>query len=221
MPKKRKGRNVRTKAKAQNFDIDGFCRFLIIWPLIAIAVVAAFHGVSKMRNMTLPVNDNPSYASIVNIEVRPSKGFSIEDTVYFSIETLRYYGVKFPEVAYFQCKLETSFCANEKSLCYPGNKDCAWNLFGMKVPYKRPSTAIGSVNGFCKYRNWQDSVRDYVLWQQMYKNHIDKMNNPLDYIDLLIQKKYCTQSDTDYYGDLRKLVKQYLKGKEFKKIIFV
>jgi hypothetical protein len=39
------------------------------------------------------------------------------------------------------------------------------NLFGMKLARQRNTTAVGENRGHAKYDNWQDSVKDYKLWQ--------------------------------------------------------
>ena len=74
--------------------------------------------------------------------------------------------VKFTEIVYVQILLETG---NLKSkLCIKHN-----NLFGMRMPKKRRTTAIGvTKSGYSKYTNWKQSVDDYVLFQQkVFKNN--------------------------------------------------
>lgn len=71
--------------------------------------------------------------------------------------------VEHPEIVYAQAILETgSFSSN----IFKENN----NLFGMKTPRVRPTTAIGTHRGHAKYKSWQDSVRDYALWQEYYKS---------------------------------------------------
>ena len=67
-----------------------------------------------------------------------------------------------PEIVQAQSRLETG---NYKSvLCIEYN-----NLFGMKMPVVRQTTAVGSTeNGFAIYGTWYDSVRDMKLWQEWY-----------------------------------------------------
>lgn len=40
------------------------------------------------------------------------------------------------------------------------------NLFGMKLPRSRQTTAIGINRGHAQYMSWQQSVVDYKLWQR-------------------------------------------------------
>jgi hypothetical protein len=43
------------------------------------------------------------------------------------------------------------------------------NLFGMRMPAVRPTTAIGPGPGrHAKFRSWRDSVRDLRYWSDMY-----------------------------------------------------
>ncbi|MCH9735998.1 MAG: glucosaminidase domain-containing protein [Actinomycetia bacterium] len=42
------------------------------------------------------------------------------------------------------------------------------NLFGMKLPSRRPTMAIGENRGFAVYPSWMDSVVDYFLRQQAF-----------------------------------------------------
>lgn len=42
------------------------------------------------------------------------------------------------------------------------------NLFGMKMPHTRITTATGENRGHAMYKHWTDSVEDYALWQDFY-----------------------------------------------------
>lgn len=68
-------------------------------------------------------------------------------------------GIKFPRVVFTQALLETGHFKSE--LCVKHN-----NLFGMKKPSKRETTALGAVrHGYARYESWTKSVEDYLLWQ--------------------------------------------------------
>lgn len=68
-------------------------------------------------------------------------------------------GIKFPEIAFAQALLESGDLTS--TLCRLHN-----NIFGMKVPVKRESLAIGiSKGGYAKYNHWTTSVQDYFLFQ--------------------------------------------------------
>lgn len=84
----------------------------------------------------------------------------------FTKEALKCYiiqkGILHPEIVYAQAVLETG---NFKSCIFRENN----NLFGMKLAKVRPTTAIGYNYGHAAYNNWQESVDDYLLWQQMWQ----------------------------------------------------
>ncbi len=40
------------------------------------------------------------------------------------------------------------------------------NFIGMRIPYARESTRVGSFKGYSVYATWQDCVKDIKLWQE-------------------------------------------------------
>lgn len=90
---------------------------------------------------------------------------------------LKKQGVSFPDVALAQARLES---AHFKSDIFKDNN----NLFGMKHPSVRQTVSKGVNRGHANYTTWQDSVKDYKLWQDFYKvssmskdQFIKKLNN--------------------------------------------
>lgn len=67
--------------------------------------------------------------------------------------------IKFPDIVLAQAILESG---SFKSNLAKKNK----NLFGMRLARIRSTTAKGQVHGYAKYDSWQESVKDYKLWQQ-------------------------------------------------------
>ena len=67
-------------------------------------------------------------------------------------------GILYPEIAYAQAVLESGAF---KSKLANLNK----NLFGMRMPKQRKTTANGKSQGYATYKNWKQSVADYKLWQ--------------------------------------------------------
>ena len=63
-----------------------------------------------------------------------------------------------PDIVIAQAIIESG---NFKSNIFKENN----NLFGMKMPEYRKTTAIGINRGHAVYRNWRESVIDYALWQ--------------------------------------------------------
>lgn len=92
----------------------------------------------------------------------------------FSID-LFYKAVYFQEIEYAgivirQAMLETGNFTSDIFLT-------ANNCFGMRLAKTRPSSAIGEYNYHAIYWHWYDSVRDYRLWQDWYKELGYKFDN--------------------------------------------
>jgi uncharacterized FlgJ-related protein len=68
-------------------------------------------------------------------------------------------GIEFPDVAFAQAVLESGYFKSKISLTNS-------NLFGMRLPKKRPTTATGEMRGFSVYESWHGSVEDYKLYQE-------------------------------------------------------
>lgn len=103
-------------------------------------------------------------------------------------------GVKYVDVALAQAILESD---NFKS----GRFKRDHNIFGMKHPKKRKTTSIGGNSGWAKYKNWKDSCRDYLFWQQMHS----KADTRTKYLSLL-GVKYCP--DKGYVNKVKTIMKQ-------------
>ena len=95
-------------------------------------------------------------------------------------QELKKQGVMYPEVALAQSMLETGYF---KSPIFLDNN----NLFGMKHPKQRPTTSKGKNRGHASFTNWQDSVKDYKMWQDY--NHLSNLSKT-DYINKL-NRIYC------------------------------
>lgn len=67
-------------------------------------------------------------------------------------------GVAYPDVVLAQAKIETG---NFTSKIFRENN----NMFGMKLPYRRQTTAVGENRNHAKYTDWIQSIKDYKLWQ--------------------------------------------------------
>ena len=77
-------------------------------------------------------------------------------------QELKNQGVMYPDVAMAQSMLETGYF---KSGIFLDNN----NLFGMKHPKQRQTLSKGSNRGHASFNNWQDSVKDYKMWQDYNK----------------------------------------------------
>lgn len=77
-------------------------------------------------------------------------------------QELKKQGVMYPDVAMAQSMLETG---HFKSDIFLDNN----NLFGMKHPRQRQTLSKGPSRGHASFNNWQDSVKDYKMWQDYNK----------------------------------------------------
>jgi len=81
-------------------------------------------------------------------------------------------GIKYPDIVLAQAKLESGHFT---SIVFKENN----NLFGMRMPKVRETTAIGENRRYSVYKNWRDSVEDYKLWQD---KMIHKTNTESEYL---------------------------------------
>ena len=93
-------------------------------------------------------------------------------------------GIVYPDIALAQAKWESTHFTSK--IFQEGN-----NLFGMRLAYQRDTTAIGKHRNHAKYKNWQDSVKDYKLWQS--SNGMDKL--PKDQYIAKLSVLYCPPPD--------------------------
>jgi uncharacterized FlgJ-related protein len=117
--------------------------------------------------------------------------------------------IKFPDIVLAQAILESG---NFASKVAKQNK----NLFGMRMPKVRETTAIGQRYGYARYYNWKDSVKDYKLWQEallkkhpnmtrgQYKSYINRIyssgKNYISKINLIIQKNKNKYEEDSIYA---------------------
>jgi uncharacterized FlgJ-related protein len=80
--------------------------------------------------------------------------FSKENMIKLIIEL----NIAHPDIVIAQAIIESG---NFKSNIFKENN----NLFGMKMPKYRKTTAIGINRGHAVYSSWRESVIDYALWQ--------------------------------------------------------
>jgi uncharacterized FlgJ-related protein len=121
--------------------------------------------------------------------------------------------IKFPDIVLAQAVLESGNFASK--VAKQNN-----NLFGMRMPKVRETTAIGQRYGYARYYSWKDSVKDYKLWQEallkkypnmtrgQYKTYINRIystgKNYISKINLIIQKnKNKYEEDSIYASNLR------------------
>lgn len=114
-------------------------------------------------------------------------------------EVINEKNIKHPEVVFAQAIIESG---HFKSPLFISKN----NLFGMKVPKKRETTAVNKGNkGYAKYHSWDSSVDDYLLWQEFTlknKNELTKTQ----YLSLL-GKIYA--KDKNYITSLKRVMNKH------------
>lgn len=129
-----------------------------------------------------------------------------KSTVYQEILNL---DIKFPDIVLAQAVLESGNFASK--VAKQNN-----NLFGMRMPKVRETTAIGQRYGYARYYSWKDSVKDYKLWQEallkkypnmtrgQYKTYINRIystgKNYISKINLIIQKNKNKYEEDSIYA---------------------
>ena len=80
-------------------------------------------------------------------------------------QEIKWASIKYPDIAFAQAILESGHFTSKIA------KHNA-NLFGMRMPTKRETMAIGTKFKYAMYYSWQHSVQDYKLWQdQLFKKY--------------------------------------------------
>jgi flagellum-specific peptidoglycan hydrolase FlgJ len=130
--------------------------------------------------------------------------FDINDS--FTEEKVKIYlkelNIKYPEVALAQMKLES---ANGSSKVFKENN----NLFGMKLPKFRPTTALGEKNNHSYYSHWRQSVVDYAIWQSFVMNpeNVASEKNWVEYLNRMY-------AEDGSYGEKILLIRNKIKSSE-------
>jgi uncharacterized FlgJ-related protein len=115
----------------------------------------------------------------------PIKAENLELTNKNVWNTIQSAGIKHADIVFAQAILESG---HFKSKLVKTNN----NLFGMKLPKIRETTAIGSKNKYATYKHWMNSVQDY----KMYQNYLfrKKEMSRIEYLSY-IKKNYSTTPD--------------------------
>jgi uncharacterized FlgJ-related protein len=83
------------------------------------------------------------------------------------------------------------------------------NLFGMKMPRKRVTYAIGVNRGHAVYNSYEECIQDYVIYLQTVS--IKHAKDPVEFVRQLHKKKYFTDKLENYK---RAVVAHHKKLKE-------
>lgn len=77
------------------------------------------------------------------------------------------------------------------------------NLFGMKMPRVRKTTAIGENRGHAKYENIEASIDDLVLWFDFHKG-LPEFQDTESFIEWLKSKGYFEDSYENYLNGVKR-----------------
>ena len=152
---------------------------LIVWVLstsLILGIIISFNNIT-------PKKHSVKIQSMDSLEV-----IAFKDSVLNYIYDMR---LEHPYIVYAQCIVETG---NFTSTIMKENN----NLFGMKLPERRATLALGVKRGHAYYRNWKESIIDYSLYQMAYMRGLSEE----EYFEKL---KQSYASDTYYINKIRQL----------------
>lgn len=144
------------KYKLKSFSIKLFLFCVII------AMAVTFY---KLYNLYIEkpkiVYVEPKKEMVDNMIINTDTIFIPAERSFLTKDNLDYFasemGIKYWYYVRKQIIVETGFTSD---LCLK-----AHNLFGMKMPGKRETTAIGKMSGHAQFKHWVYSLYDYKLWQ--------------------------------------------------------
>jgi uncharacterized FlgJ-related protein len=114
-------------------------------------------------------------------------------------EQINQKNIKFPDIVFAQAVLESG---HFKAPLFINQN----NLFGMKIPKKRETTAINKgKKGYALYHNWDSSIDDYLLWQEFTLKNRGNLTRS-QYFTLL-GKVYA--SDKKYITSLKRVISEH------------
>lgn len=146
--------------KKKKVDLDGFFVTLLV---IVFVLHFIYSHISEKQIIDLLVQKQDvieqrdalqSKSDSLQAELDKLHDLSWENVVYW-VDTL---GIDHPEIVMQQIALETGMLTS--AICLENS-----NLFGMKEPRVRETTALGTQRGHAHYHNYIDSIKDYKLWQ--------------------------------------------------------
>lgn len=118
------------------------------------------------------------------------------------IDLLRSSNIKYPYIVLAQAKIESG---NYTSKVFRENN----NLFGMKEPNVRTTTALGTKNSHAYYLDWVSSVYDYAMFQN---NRMQGVDSESEYYAKLADGY---AADSTYAAVIRKTVDSLKLKKHF------
>lgn len=109
------------------------------------------------------------------------------------ITTMTEIGIVYPDIVMAQARIETGHFTSK---VFRENH----NLFGMKLPSQRSTTATGEQHNHATYTSWRQSVIDYKLWQDRVLTKVKSRRAYLKYLS----KYYAT--DKQYVTLIKQMI---------------
>ena len=111
-------------------------------------------------------------------------------------EQINQKNIKFPDIVFAQAVLESGHFKSQLFI----NQN---NLFGMRAPKKRETTAINKgKKEYALYNDWDSSIEDYQLWQEFTLKN--KGNLTRSQYFALLSRVYA--SDRKYVSSLKRVI---------------
>ena len=163
-------------------------------PIVLFSVVSSWIGAT---------NANPS---VVEKLTETERLIVISEETHFTksklITEIGYMNFRFPEIVYAQATLESG---NFTSPIFKENN----NMFGMKLPRIRVTTAIGENRGHATFENWMSSLHDYGMYYNAYLRDLNTEEKYYSYLN----KRYA--EDPNYIIKVRRLADKFKDEKVF------
>lgn len=146
----------------------------VFYPVLILASLIVFFAIITIdKHINTPKNQvKVDTVYVVDTVILMEEEFTEEELVNALISM----NVKHPAIVVAQARLETG---NYTSKVFQNNN----NLFGMKYAPRRVNTQQGKQYGHAQYATWQDSVRDYAIWQSTFLRKLRTERDYLDYLD--------------------------------------
>ncbi len=139
------------------------------WMILSLAIMLIISSVSGLISSIYYQNELEDVRVEMKHEAdsikteRDSLENRLDDLYDMSLGNIQYwldtFNISHADVVVQQIILETGNLTS--AICLENN-----NLFGMKEPRVRETTALGTKRGHAYYKNYIESIKDYKLWQE-------------------------------------------------------
>jgi flagellum-specific peptidoglycan hydrolase FlgJ len=155
---------------------------------IILTIVFTFAFVSVFNTLAKVYKSTPTTNSESNEEPR---SMSLEDSIAYEIKRLDF---KYPHIVLAQAKQES---AHFRSKLFVNNN----NMFGMKMPTRRPTTAVKQKSSYAYYDTWVHSIIDQKIYYTLYLEHRTE-----EQVYAYLSKYYA--EDPNYVKSLKRIIER-------------